>query len=72
MKIVLLSILMGMILLNLISFAYGKKKLKNLEVNNDNSEEKYKEGIKYVVISVILTFLTLIGVSVVAVLNYLL
>ena len=72
MKTVLLSIVMGMIILNVISFAYGKKKIKNLEINNDNSEEKYKEGMKYVIISLVLTFITLIGVSIVAVLNYLL
>jgi len=70
MKTVLLIIIMGMIIINIVSFIYGKKKIKNLEVNNENSAEKYKEGVKYVVFSVVLSFLTLIGVSVIAIINY--
>jgi heme/copper-type cytochrome/quinol oxidase subunit 2 len=71
MKVYLICIIAVMIVLNIISFSYGKSKMKKIEVNEQNSEELYKKGIKYVAISVVLSFLTIIGVTVVAVLNYL-
>lgn len=67
MKGVLLSILMVMIILNVCSFTYGKRIMKKVNVGNE--EENYKKGMKYVVISLIISFITLVGGSLIAILN---
>lgn len=69
MKKVLLVILLCMILINISSFIYGKRTLKKLGKTEDNADENYKKGMRYVIFSVVLSFLTIIGITVVAILN---
>ena len=71
MKTVLLVIMIVLIIINSSSFIYGKRKIKNLEVNNENSEELYKKGIRYVIISVVISFVTIIGASIIAIIYFL-
>ena len=71
MKTVLLVIMIVLIIINSCSFIYGKRKIKNLEVNNENSEELYKKGIRYVIISVVISFVTIIGASIIAIIYFL-
>lgn len=69
MKIILVSIIAVMILINLICVYYGKKNIKKVNENGDVSEADYKKGMKYMIFAAVLSFVTIIIISVVAVLN---
>lgn len=69
MKIILIIIIGLMILINLGTFIYGKRNMNKLGKDIDNADENYNKGIKYMVISIVVSFLTIIIVSIIAILN---
>lgn len=69
MKKVLIIVLLCIILVNVISFIYGRKSLKKLGKDEENAEENYKKGIKYVISSVVLSFITILAITIIAILN---
>lgn len=69
MKISLIVIIICLIIINIASFIYGKRSIKKLEQGNNNSEEEYKKCIKYMIFSVILSFVTVMGISIIAVIK---
>ena len=72
MKNVYIIILAILILVNIVSFIYGRKVLKKVKDNEkEASEEVYKKGIKYVVFSAILSFLTIIAATIMILLDLL-
>ena len=71
MKSALIIILAILIIINIGSFIYGKLCLKKLDKSNENADENYKKGIKYVVFSVILSFFTIIAITVLVLINLL-
>lgn len=72
MKNVFIIILVVLILINAISFIYGRKFLGNVKSDESKaSEEAYKKGMKYVIFSVILSFTTIIAATVMILLDVL-
>ena len=72
MKNVYIIILAILILVNIVSFIYGRKVLKKVKDNEkEASEEVYTKGIKYVVFSAILSFLTIIAATIMVLLDLL-
>ncbi|NLK95569.1 MAG: hypothetical protein GX275_10340 [Clostridiales bacterium] len=69
MKIILIIIIGLMILINLGTFIYGKRNMNKLGKDIDNADENYNKGIKYMIISIVVSFLTIIIVSIIAILN---
>lgn len=72
MKNVYIIILVVLILINVISFVYGRKVLANVRSDEGKaSEEAYKKGMKYVIFSAILSFTTIIAATVMILLDVL-
>lgn len=69
MKVVLVSVIFVMIAINIICYIYGKKYLKRVQESEENSEENYKKGMRYIIIASVISFLTIVSVSIVAILN---
>lgn len=57
MKIALLIILFIMIATNLYCFYKGRKYLKLVKGNDEESSKNYKSGMKYIKISIVVSFL---------------
>ena len=69
MKIILVSIIVVFILINLSCVYYGKKKIKNVGENGQVSEEDIKKGMRYMIFAAIFSFITIVAISIVAILN---
>lgn len=57
MKIVVLIILFIMIGINLYCFAKSRKYLNKVKGNDEESNKNYEQGLKYIKISVVISFL---------------
>ena len=69
MKGILVSIIGVLIIVNLVCVYFGKKKIKNVGDNGEVSDEDVKKGMKYMIFAAILSFLTVLAISIVAILN---
>ena len=71
MKIVLIAILAVIIIINLASFFYGRTKLRNFGKGEEEDKMNYKKGMRYVVLSVILSFLSIIIATILVIIKFL-
>lgn len=72
MKIVFIAIIFIMIIFNFTCFYKSRKYLNNVKGEDDESTKNYKTGIKYIVISVVLSLLIcLVGITAVIIYKFL-
>lgn len=69
MKSVLIALIFVMIGINLICYIYGRKCLKKVQESKEENEAMYKKGMKFIVATTIISFISIITVSVLAILN---
>ncbi|MBU5488717.1 hypothetical protein KQI77_11325 [Clostridium sp. MSJ-8] len=71
MKTILIAILAVVIIINLISFFYGRTKLRNFGKGEEEDKMNYHKGMRYVVLSVILSFLSIIIATILVIIKVL-
>lgn len=69
MKPILIAILALLIIVNFVCVFYGKKKIKSVGENGEVSEEDVKKGMRYMIFAAAFSFITVIAISIVAILN---
>lgn len=65
MDLLLIGIIFILVVINLVCYRIGKKKMKSM----DADQSDYKSGLKYMYLSIILAFITLITTTIIAILN---
>lgn len=65
MDMILIGIVLLLVVVNVVCYSIGRKKIKNI----DESSDDYKVGIKYMYISIILAVLTVFTTTIIAILN---
>lgn len=68
---ILYAILILLILINIISFIYVRIHFRKLNKNNKGTEEDYEKIKKYLIFSVILSFVTILFITTVAIIKLL-
>ena len=62
---ILWIILIILVIANTICFIYGKKAISSNKSNKEVTDEDYKKGMRYVIFSLIISFLTIILVTII-------
>lgn len=68
---ILIILIFILIIVNIVLFIYGKAKVKAIKKNEESTDEDYKNGMKYIIISSLVSFLTVILITIVAILKLL-
>lgn len=69
MKILLISIIFFMIAINISLYIYGRKISKRVSESEEENEVMSKKAMKFTIISMVCSFITIIVVSILAILN---
>lgn len=66
---VLILIIVLLIIVNIVLFIYGKRKLNEIKKNENAKDEDYKKGMKYIILSSAVSFLTIILIIIMAIIK---
>ena len=71
MDTILIIIMVLLLVVNVVSFILSRKSIKRMNDKNANAGESYSKGMKYVVLSIVTSILSLIVITIVLIRNVL-